>query len=178
MRIRTTHKEFVFLNDKSVLTASLKEVLAYVEECTGASLTENYDLFFKVKSIITELLTNGFKHSRTSTVNLVIDIDKHSLSIQKYDSELPVTFGSSDINDGKKLLSYDIMCRLFANYRSVYDVSFIIEDCHDDELPEIDNLTEHFGLLIITKCADEFNYYYDQQNKVNLFTAKINLAND
>ncbi|MCC8407406.1 hypothetical protein LJ707_00575 [Mucilaginibacter sp. UR6-1] len=175
MRIRTTHKEFIFLNDKSVLTPSLKQVLAYVEECTGASLIENYEVFFKVKSIATELLTNSFKHSHAHTVNLVVDIDSDKLIIQKYDSGPPVKFGKPGLCNGKKQISYDIMCRLFANYHDEYNVSFAIEECTDDELPDIENLTEHFGLLIITKCADDFIYHYDDENKLNLFTAKINL---
>ncbi|MCD8739489.1 hypothetical protein LT679_02645 [Mucilaginibacter roseus] len=175
MRITTTRKEFIFLNDSLVLTPSLKQVLAFLEDSTGASLVENYELHFKVKSITTELLTNGFKHSHANTVNLLVDIDSSHIIIQKYDSGPPVTFGKPGPVAGKVQLSYDIMCRLFANYTGEHNVSFSIEECTDDEIPDIESVTEHFGLLIIAKCADEFTYHYNAENRLNLFTAVIKL---
>lgn len=177
MRTQTTHQEFVFLNNRAALIPSLNQVLAYIEDRTGISTVKNYELYFKVKSITTELLTNSFKHSHAQTVNLVIDVDGNILTIKKYDNGLPVIFGPAGPNIccGKKQLSYDIMCRLYANYHDTYNVTFNVEECAADELPDIDNLTEHFGLLIITKCADEFSYHYDTENKMNYFTAKINL---
>ncbi|GAA4911848.1 hypothetical protein [Mucilaginibacter defluvii] len=175
MRITTTRKEFIFLNDSLVLTPSLKQVLAFLEDSAGATSVENYDLHFKVKSITTELLTNGFKHSHANTINILVDIDSNHVIIQKYDTGPPVNFSKSAPVIGKVQLSYDIMCRLFGTYKDEHNVTFSIEECADDEIPDIESITEHFGLLIIAKCADEFTYRYDADNSLNLFTAVINL---
>lgn len=176
MRTTSIYKEFIFLNDKLELTSSVNTVMDYVEQCTGASSTNYYDLYFKIKSISVELLTNAFKHAKAETVKLIIDSDENNLIIKKHDCAEPVTFIEPGLlPDGKKQLSYDIMCRLFAKPDAGGLIRFFIEECTDDEWPDINNVSEHFGLLIITKCANEFTYYFDPQNQLNIFTAKIDL---
>jgi len=56
-----------------------------------------------------------------------------------------------------------------------YKIEFKLEEYSKDEEVVIDTLLEHFGLIIITKLSDKFNYSYDPANNLNIFEANIKL---
>jgi anti-sigma regulatory factor (Ser/Thr protein kinase) len=74
-------KEFVFLNARPALIPSVKQVLEYVEQ-HYATHEQLHDIYFKTKAIVTELLTNGFKHAGTPTIILQVDIGNKYLTIK------------------------------------------------------------------------------------------------
>jgi hypothetical protein len=75
----------------------------------------------------------------------------------------------------KKRLAYDVMHQLYAVNQPNNTIRFVVEES-DIEVPDIHQITEHFGLLIITKCCEEFTYTYDEDTRVNSFTAKVRIG--
>ncbi|RYZ93135.1 MAG: hypothetical protein EOP47_29685 [Sphingobacteriaceae bacterium] len=176
MQIKYSGKYFTFINVSTALTPSLKQVLEYIEE----NLTDfayDEDIYFKAKAIVTELLTNGFKHAGADSVNISVDIDPQYITITKTDYGVPFPLALPSTATGTKTrLSYDIMHHLYAINERPHHVRFIVEDVTDEE-PDVYGIGEHFGLLIITKCAEEFVYDFDETSKLNTFTAKVRLPN-
>ncbi|RCH55121.1 hypothetical protein DJ568_07985 [Mucilaginibacter hurinus] len=174
MHTRYSGKYFTFINVSTALTSSLKQVLEYIEE-NLADFAYAEDIYFKTKAIITELLTNGFKHAGAETVNISIDIDPQYITIVKTDYGIPFPLVVSGSPQGTKtMLSYDIMHHLYAINLNARQVKFLVEDIIGDET-DIKGVGEHFGLLIITKCSEEFIYDFDEASKLNTFTAKVKL---
>jgi len=174
MHIQYSRKEFIFVNDRTALTASVKQVLEYIEQqLTG--LEYKHDIYFKTKSVVTELLTNAAKHAGTDTLNIYIDIDEDYLTIKKKECGMPFTLVKYNAMPGtKKRLTYDIMHSLYAINEPNNTIRFMVEESPDDNL-DINEVAEHFGLLIVTKCAEEFIYHYDEGTKLNTFTVKVRM---
>ena len=169
-------KYFTFINVSTALTPSLKQVLGYIEENLG-DMAYEHDIYFKAKSIVTELLTNGFKHAGAETVNISVDIDPDHITIIKTDYGIPfkpVTNGT--ITGTKTRLTFDIMHHLYAVTEPDNQVRFIVEEVPIENM-DVNNIGEHFGLLIITKCSEEFVYHFNMDTKLNSFTAKVRLPN-
>ncbi|RVU02713.1 hypothetical protein EOD41_01875 [Mucilaginibacter limnophilus] len=174
MQIITGAKEFIFLNALPALVPSVKHVLDHTGKCIKDTDYLN-DILFRVKSVVTELFTNACKHSGTETVKLTVDINDDYISITKIDDGHPFNRELLVHPEGeKKLLAYDVMHNLYALTDGENTIKFIAEES-DNEQPDINNITEHFGLLIITKCANEFLYHYDRLTGQNVFTVKISL---
>lgn len=167
-------KEFVFLNARPALTPSVKQVLEYVEG--HFSKHEHlHDIYFKTKAVVTELLTNGFKHAGTPTISLLVDIGAKYLTIKKQENGTPFSFITYRALPGtKKRLAYDIMHQLFAVNEPDNTIRFVVEES-DIDAPDINQVTEHFGLLIIAKCTEDFTYNYNEHTKTNSFTAKVKI---
>ncbi|GAA4316018.1 hypothetical protein GCM10023149_12850 [Mucilaginibacter gynuensis] len=174
MQYLYSYKDFVFLNARPALTSSLRQALDHIK-----SILPGYpdleEIQFKAKSIITELLTNGFKHAGTETVHIIVSVEDDTLIIKRteYGNPFPLPWLNEPLNT-KKCISYDVMHFLYAVNEPGNRVRFLVEDSAEDE-PDINDITEHFGLLIITKCADEFIYHFDEATKENHFIVKVNL---
>ncbi|SFS60473.1 Histidine kinase-like ATPase domain-containing protein [Mucilaginibacter polytrichastri] len=154
---------------------ALEEMLAviktHVHEDAGM-----HELLFKSKFILTELLTNAIKHANTSQVSLNLEITDALVKFVKTDYGNP--FMLPQIKDEQfkdaLIITADVMHTLYAKQKEELTYFY----CHENEAPSINldnDLPEHFGLLIITKAADEFFYHFDEQNRANTFTATINL---
>ncbi len=169
------YKEFIFSNSAEALSPIINEALALIRKAVQPGLYAD-EICFKVKSIITELLTNAIKHSGTDNVLLSIKAEGETLKILKKDKGNPFgLMGGASLTGVKKQLSYDIMHRLFAVSEADHTIRFFVEES-DDDCPDINQVTEHYGLLIITKCADEFIYRFEHDGGANNFVASIHLT--
>ncbi|MFD1257355.1 ATP-binding protein [Mucilaginibacter terrae] len=134
----------------------------------------NSDLLFKVKIIVTELLNNAVKHSGTQQTELQLHLHSSELIIIKSDAGKPFDLNSQlQKCNTQVMLSSDAMHLLYAVKENDTRIRFYCEENLADTV-DVSLLTEHLGLLIITKAADEFIYEYQEND--NLFSAKIKLG--
>lgn len=134
------------------------------------------ELLFKSKFILTELLTNAIKHANTHEVKLNIEIKDSVVKFEKQDYGNPLILPQvkNDQFENAIIVTADIMHILYAVEKE--GVAYFY--CHENTVPSIDtenDFPEHFGLLIITKAADDFSYRYDSETNLNTFTATVSL---
>jgi two-component sensor histidine kinase len=153
----------------------LENILALIKSNAHAN-TGMHELLFKSKFILTELLTNAIKHANSNDVSLNLEITDSFVKFIKTDYGtrfvLP-QFKDEQFKDAL-IVAADIMHTLYAKEEHG-NMHFY---CHENAAPSIDidhDFPEHFGLLIITKAADDFYYQYNEQQHSNTFIATINL---
>lgn len=165
-------------NTTQSLIASLKQILEFINShLPPHALADNIN--FKAKIIVTELLTNALKHSGKSETSIQIQIDDENISIEKTDGGNPfnpnnLTSLLNNFKGHKAQLSGDAVHSIYALVESENQVRFICEENSGDN-PDVNDIMEHFGLLIITKSADEFTYHYDHSSMVNTFNVRLKL---
>jgi anti-sigma regulatory factor (Ser/Thr protein kinase) len=166
-------QQFNFDNRTASLTPLTQQVVNYLSGQLSQHQAAS-GVLFKAKFIVTELLTNALKHSAVSNARLDVIIKETSIEIIKTDTgqPLPLTANDSLTPGNKTAISQDFMHRLYAELMPSSEVRFTCEEASFDT-PDINQINEHFGLLIITKTADEFTYWYDEP--VNVFCVKLNL---
>ena len=132
-----------------------------------------------------ELLTNALKHCHEPQVFIDMELTSQWLSLSRCDSGQPLYIGASGL---KELTAWPLTLaphqtikiygdELNALYAEVVDsccLRFYTEE-YEPGAGALHNLSEHYGLMIITRLADEFLYRYDVQNQTNLFILKIGL---
>lgn len=152
----------------------LEEMLSLIKSNVTAGAGVN-GLLFKSKFVLTELLTNAIKHANTDEVTLNIEITESLVRFIKTDHGTPMNFPKVESESFKNaiIITADIMHTLYA----VKQNGKLYFHCHEnsDTVITMNGFPEHFGLLIITKAADEFYYLYNEQNKVNTFAVSINI---
>lgn len=169
-----SHKLFAINNLYSMPANLLEEILLLIK--TSVSDGVNIDeLLFKSKFILTELLTNAIKHANANEVELSIEIANDFVRFKKQDKGNQLVLPQTKHHDFENaiIVTTDIMHTLYAIEKESATYFY----CHENAVPVIDtnnDFPEHFGLLIITKAADEFSYHYDSQKHANTFTAKVN----
>ncbi len=141
----------------------------------------------KCKLILTELLTNALKHSGVDKTVFKVVFDKNKLLISKADKGKPFNLESFKEREalkwpldpsyqGEKFTIYeDEMCGLYAYITDPNHVIFFTEDHPIDPPPRPRDMLEHFGLLILTKSSDRFEYFFNPETQTNIFTSTINL---
>lgn len=142
-------------------------------------------VLFKIRVIVSELLTNTIKHTResaTTQLNVAITADK--LVLIRQDDCAPMHFSATD---QRPLLVWPIAAEHYNCRYTVYEddlnaLSVSIDSAgkasfHAWQNPEafinIPALNEHFGLLMIALTTQAFTYEYQPHSKANIFTAAI-----
>jgi anti-sigma regulatory factor (Ser/Thr protein kinase) len=146
-------KQFLLPNTRQSIKPSVQEVLDFVINSLPAGINAE-GISFKIEVIIIELLTNGIKHA--GTIETFLDVT---------------------INDvgHRELLTKDGLHSMYAVVESDTQIRFVCEEENGDEVLDVTNLMEHFGLLIITKSSDTFTYEYDVDTGLNTFSVIIDL---
>jgi anti-sigma regulatory factor (Ser/Thr protein kinase) len=128
-----------------------------------------------MEMVITELLTNAIKHTGDTEIAVSISISNEYLIIEKSDHGNPFNpndFLSQLTNTGSKIqLSQDDLYSIYALIENDNQVRFTCEE-NKTALSFVD-IMEHFGLLIITRAADEFTYRYDPATGLNTFRVQM-----
>ena len=171
--------EFEFDNRAGELVSSLEHMLDYIKGCLPAH-AETEDILFKCKVIITELLTNAIKHPGKGKTLFNIELNETALVITKTDYGLPLYLINTRNNSAraiaetnKRLISADPLSSLYANWVSENHIRFSSEDGSSGDF-SIEQVMEHFGILIITRSSDEFTYIYHKNTRSNVFRVLIN----
>src|ERR1700761_9541185 len=174
--MRSITNKFVFPNRAQELFTSLRQILDFVSE----NLPFNVDaaaINFKLKVIITELLNNAVKHAGIAETVIHIHVDHQKIKIEKAD------FGNAFNPNGlfekstgqKAQLSQDALHCIYAIIEGENFARFVCEEIDYYRVLDVNNLSEHFVLLIITKSADESTYQYDPSSGLNTFTVHLKL---
>lgn len=168
-------KSFTLAHFDSMPANLLEEILLLIK--TNIPNGEGTrELLFKSKFILTELLTNAIKHANTHEVKLNIEIKDGVVKFEKQDHGSPLILPKvkNDQFENAIIVTADVMHTLYAVEKD--GVAYFY--CHENTVPFIDTETdfpEHFGLLIITKAADEFSYQYNSETNLNTFTATVSI---
>jgi hypothetical protein len=180
MQSATGKMEFEFGNGADKLVSSLEHMLGHISNGIPAS-ADAKDIMFKSKVIITELLTNAIKHAGDSKTLFNIDSDASRLTISKTDYGMPLYLVNArneafanNAGANKKLISADPLTSLYANFESENHIRFSSEEGSLDDFLSVEEVMEHFGILIITNSSDEFTYTYHKDAGSNVFRVLIN----
>lgn len=169
--------QFFLPNTQQSIVPSVKNILGFINSNLQKDNIAD-DVSFKAEVIIIELLTNSLKHAGNTETFIDVIIDKESILIKKKD------FGNR-FNPGnitplllkpgyRAQLSKDDLHSMYAVVESADQIRFICEEINKDGPLAFNGIIEHFGLLIITKTADEFIYQYDNTLGLNCFNVRIN----
>jgi two-component sensor histidine kinase len=174
-------KKFVFNNHADGLYPLVTEVIEYItqKEKIGD------DTVSKLKLVLVELLTNSLKHSGGDKTTIEVATKGNQITIKKTDSGKGLT-----IRCGENLLEWPLPGKHHANrmlivYTDANAVlkakltnncclQFFIEETEQTGPLDINALTEHFGLMIITRACQAFVYEFDIHSCTNNFTVSIN----
>ncbi|MCF2444155.1 anti-sigma regulatory factor [Dyadobacter sp. CY345] len=175
-------KSFVFSNKAEDVASVVRNCVEFIEEPKDL-VPVSSEILARIKWALTELLINGTKHAGTDESFLLITLIQSSLTIEKEDRGNPLKLL---VNSGEKLLVWPLedfeshqqfevyqngMDSLQVMVRSELSAEFVVKEVEDVEMPQLLITTsEHFGLMIIAKAAEEFRYLYDPNTKKNIFS--------
>ncbi|MBD1391963.1 hypothetical protein [Mucilaginibacter glaciei] len=175
-------KQFLFTNRADDLYPLLTTIISFIV----GEIEVTDDIEFKLKVILMELLTNSLKHSGTEEAAIEVALNANGFVITKCDSGKPLQFNS---DAGELALSVnqsylennvfdiygDTTCSLKGRVNSAHGISFFVVDNDEpaggEEFKK--QLVEHYGLIIIAKAADKFEYRFDRNKNVNKFIITI-----
>ena len=168
---RANKLEFQFNNSIAELIPSLQLMLQYIGNCIPAS---GEAVLFRSQAILTELLTNAIKHAGVSHTLFSIKAGSHKITIKKADKGQPLNLFGENSNDyAYVLLAADPLNSLYVSRTTNRSVLFRCEENAFDDVLPVDQIMEHFGLLIISKSANKFTYHYNKGTQTNFFTVEI-----
>lgn len=149
--------------------------------------SEDFSKTSKFKLVIMELLTNAMKHCNAISY-LEIHILQNQLVIRKVDCGRKFSFLDNDSKENYQfpIATFKEPVLINALLGNNYKLSLLIKSENHIEFlepPEIDYLSfqeipENFGLMIIKKCADVFQYYYDEKTFSNIFEVIFKFQED
>jgi anti-sigma regulatory factor (Ser/Thr protein kinase) len=169
---------FEFDNSADKLVSSLQYMLDFISGIIPAQ-ADAEDIMFRSKVIITELLTNGIKHAGNGYTWFDIEPDAGSMVIRKTDNGQPLylinsrQLAAEQDPENKKLISADMLNSLYAIWEGDNHIRFASEEVSFDDFLPVEQVMEHFGILIITRSSDEFTYTYNQDTHSNIFKVQI-----
>ncbi|TLV02601.1 sensor histidine kinase [Dyadobacter luticola] len=184
--------ETVFECDLEAISDTVSLCVAYIEGQIGQQDLE-LGVSTRIKWVITEMLTNAIKHSAVEECLLTIRINDAQVFFEKKDSGKPLTlknYASSGVAD-RGPITWPLQEEAFPQHFQVYHngsesltvlaespnrVVFYIQEIESEEMPMLLlNTSEHFGLLILTKASDHFEYEYEPVTGINRFRSTFNL---
>lgn len=173
-------KQFLLPNTRQSIKSSVQDLLDFIVNQLPATIDKD-GVSFKIEVILIELLTNGIKHAGTKDTFLEITVDESHISLDKKDfgnRYQPGNITSLLVhNPGhRELLTKDGLHNMYAVVQSDTCLKFTCEEVNDDEDLDVNDLMEHFGLLIITKASDAFTYEYNIEQGLNTFSVQIAIA--
>lgn len=160
------------------MMSSLQQIRGFIKEFLPARIDEGFN--YKVEMVITELLTNAIKHVKGSETSVRIYLDDNYLTIEKTD--FGTQFNPDNFSDifkqhpgYKILLTYDELHSVYAVLETNTTVRFICETKKNRNKININDVGEHFGMIIICKSAEAFTYHYDISSGLNRFSVRMRL---
>ncbi len=171
--------QFSLTNTQKSMVTSLQEIRRFIDEFLPAHAASE-ELSYKVEIVITELLTNALKHVKDADSNMRIYLDDSYLTIEKTD--FGNQFNPNNFADifkqspgYKILLTYDELHSVYAVLEASNTVRFMCETKKNRNRIDINNVGEHFGMIIICRAAEAFTYHYDAASGLNRFNVRMRL---
>lgn len=174
------YKQFALSRAEGKSNVLQDVILQYIRQALEHS-NNCKKILLRSKWIVTELLTNALKHTKADVVHFEVRIEGTVLQIIQSDQGEPFSlsingkrnyFAANLIENDNYLLIKDDLSTLCA---TVIDgkLNFRAEDNIELTDLNVQNIQEHFGLIIITRSSDYFTYCYDNAAKTNIFKASI-----
>lgn len=170
------YREFEFVQDGGSFVPLLQQMLHFIEQCLTLPEQNKQPLLFKSQTILTELLTNAIKHSGSNYTSISIEAEETTINLIKIDSGDPPQFlncTALKYPGAAIILSKDPFHILQAIATEEGAIRFIHTDVQPAEQTDINSLSEHFGLLMIAKSAQHFQYHHRAEEGLNIFSARI-----
>ena len=172
-------KSFVFTAKEDHIYHALMDVVGFFEQNLPGYAQE---LLPAVKLIVIELVTNAIKHSGQAHVYFDLLLDDDCISIVRKDKGKPVSFVTEqmgtiskpfDTSIAEKIKLYgDGLNALFVEILNDGTLKFTSEE-FVTAYSGVLNLSEHFGLLIISRSGSNFTYHFNERNRQNEFKVII-----
>ncbi|MBB5394713.1 HAMP domain-containing histidine kinase [Mucilaginibacter sp. AK015] len=174
-------KKFAFNNLAESLYPSMIDIIDHITN-TGKVSDSTVS---KLKLVLVEMLTNSLKHSGGGETIIEVAVTGAQIAIKKIDTGNGLTISSNQNlmvwplpgkHYGNKVITVytDASAILNARLTNNCRLQFFIEEVTETGPLDINTLTEHFGLMIITRACDTFTYEFDIDTCTNNFTAIIN----
>jgi anti-sigma regulatory factor (Ser/Thr protein kinase) len=179
--------EIVFICDLEAISDMANLCIAHIESSL-ADKEIGLGLITRIKWVIMEMLTNAIKHSGMEECRLALTINDQQVILEKKDSGNPLALSEST-DRGKlqwplKTGSFPARFPVYHNGTDSLSVlahdanraTFFVEEIAEEAMPGLLlNTSEHFGLLILTKASDTFEYEYEPGSGINHFKSTFNL---
>lgn len=175
--------QFIFDHDTNALLPFLVSTGKYLQDALLPPGCNTELLLNKCKFILTELCTNGIKHSGVPQSTFRFYTEGSHLIIERRDSgqqfhprvnneKVPLPLPPSvDIIT----LTEDDINRLNMQRVNDYSIRLYVEEIPLRNPFKEQKINEHFGLIIICSSSDDFHYSYNAEERMNIFTALIKL---
>ena len=175
--------QFILHTDPAQFHTKLEDMLSSI---SARSLPGTVPAPFmqKLKWVLTELVTNAYKHSGQSEALLRILFHNDGLHIIKEDKGKPLNFClpggeticwpvadsyyNSEIN-----VFHDELNILNAFINDTGNVVFSLKQKTTSGADALHGMNEHFGLIIIARVCDTFTYTFEQESGKNIFTSVL-----
>jgi len=179
MAEQTIHHLMVFPNKAALIYPFVQKVMAFVEQHIPEKAAQ---IAFNTRIIVTELLTNSIKHTiPSSPIGFELFISPQSFIIKKIDEGEPLNFKACGGQwplpnpvDSTFAIYADALNGLFAKVTSPYNLSFYTESYPEPD-DALTGMSEHYGLMIISRASADFVYQYNPRSGQNIFTVTIAL---
>jgi anti-sigma regulatory factor (Ser/Thr protein kinase) len=181
MLLGSISKKYIF-NNQAVELYNL--TLAIVNNISETVKVDEH-LAFKLKMVLVELLTNSLKHSGQNETTLETELSADKIIIKKTDRGEAFAINTAQAqlkwpvpaeNVGGSIVIYeDAIASLNVTIPQASKAIFFVKDHElvDAGTDSINTLSEHFGLLIITRACNSFRYEFDPKNGTNHFIASL-----
>ena len=169
------HKKFTLPRHADSFPAFLESVMYGIESETAANPLSK-DLSFKIKWMLIELSTNGYKHSGTLETIIEIDIETGKVLVTKTDNnpQHPNFYNQLMAGNHHKTDIYSNPFDTLTAELLPGGTALLQVEKSPQKNEDIHGFNEHFGLLIITKSCHRFTYHFDKTTGSNVFTSLLN----
>ncbi len=163
-------------------------LLAFTDQVTDelrmlAAGAISAEAVFNLRHILAELIGNVRKHAQETVAQFEIALAPGYLLIQRIDEGKPFElpgYGEPPYADHihQKVVSIysDSLSRVSAKVLDEHTLLFAAEDLNVTRDDEKACLLEHFGLLLISKSAENFWYKFDPESGTNRFFVQLSIG--
>lgn len=179
--MKTVHKQFDFQVADHEMRPFITDAGDWIARHLPSGKEEEA-LLFRCGLILSELITNAIKHSLIGEIILDITMDLHGIEIKRIDhgkrfflinENQAEYYPLNDTQKGQQITVFkDNMYGLFALVKNPFLIEFQLEE-YVNAIPEIKDLLEHFGLIILTKSSSRFTYAFDPDTHTNVFAVWV-----
>ena len=145
--------------------------------CKHTGADEYSNMLMKARWVLTELVTNVYKHGSETAAQLTLYIKEESLLFEV--SDAGHVFKPSVLDDVTGEVPGEIKKVKLSDYGAFTvfmlaadnEVQFVAEEAHT--ALEVEELPEHYGMLIITNACSSFVYTYNKESDNCRFVATL-----
>lgn len=174
--------QFIVQRDPAAFSNQLEEMLTNIGN--ELPLTHTESTIQKCRWILTEFITNDYKHAGSRETVLNIEFFEKQVLIIKEDSGKPMQLRlhsgeamcwpiTAEHFNSKACIIKGELNELHVAIDKDGTACFTATASAERDEFDYNNLNEHFGLIIIAKLCNSFTYSFDIANSRNVFKALV-----